>query len=336
MKNISKQNIKNIKQILSKAKKISILGHHAPDGDAVGGSLALYNVLKKAGYNVQILMPSELLNYLNFLPNADEIIIHSQEKSKAENIIEKSDVIICIDFNEAKRTEKLKNILISSKAVKIIIDHHQKSVNFADYILLDTKSSSASEVVYEFIYLLEMDSFMNKNIASCLYTGIMTDTINFSVNSSRKRTFEIVGNLLDFGVDKDKIYANIYNNYSVSRMRLAGYVLDKKMKILQKYNIAYIILSKKELEKYNYKNGDHEGFVNFPLSIKGINISCFFIEKNDFIKLSLRSTGIFDVNKLSRKYFNGGGHINAAGGKLFINIDEVENYILKVIKKINI
>ncbi len=335
MKIITKQLSQEIKQLLSDSKKITIIGHYAPDGDAVGSSLALYNLFKKYSYDISVVMPSFLPDYLKMLPASDKIIVYSKEDKKAETLLSISDTIICVDFNSTKRVGKLEKALLNSKAVKIMLDHHPEPENFVDYIISNTEASSASEIIYEFIVIIGMNNLIDKTIATCLYTGIMTDTINFSVNSSRKRTFDIVGNLLELGIDKDKIYSQIFNNYSADRMRLAGYVLNKKMKILYEHNTAYIILNKKELMEYNYKNGDHEGFVNFPLSIKEINVTHIFIEKDDYIKTSSRSTSNFDVNKFARKYFNGGGHKKASGGKLFININEVENYILNAIKNID-
>ncbi len=320
----------SIKSTLSNADKITVISHHAPDGDAISSSTALYAILKNAGHNVSIVIPSRLSDNLEFIPFSSDIIIYNKQTEIAENILKNSDVIFCTDFNSAKRVEKMENALLNSKAVKIMIDHHPQPDDFAKFIISDTSVSSASELVYEFITQAGYSKFINRDIAKCLYIGIMTDTINFSVNSEQTRTFEIASELLAFNIDKKEIYNNFYNSYSEERMRFSGYLLYEKMKIFKENNLAVIIVTKDELNKFNYKAGDHEGFVNMPLSIKSIETSIFVLEKNDYLKISLRSKSYFDVNVLARKYFNGGGHINAAGGKLYIKISEAEKYITDI------
>lgn len=329
--NIDSSIIKKIKEQINNSEKIVIIGHFAPDGDAAGGSLALYNILKKLKANVNVIMPTRLVKYYKWMPAAENIISHDAKKKKSEKLVEDADLIFCVDFNSISRVENLQYAIKRSNAIKIMLDHHPEPEMFCDYTISDTTVSSASEIVYEFICSLDYKSYIDKDFATCIYTGIMTDTLNFTVNSSKERTFEILAKLISYGVDKDYIYDAVNNNFSENRMRLQGYVLYEKMKVLHDFKAAYMILTNDELEKFEFKKGDNEGFVNMPLSIKGINVSCFFIEKIDHIKVSLRSVGENNVNKFAREYFNGGGHKNAAGGKLFIPISDVEKYVTQAI-----
>ena len=331
VKDFSKDNINKLNELLSGSKKIVIIGHHNPDGDAVGGSLGLYHTLNNTEHTVSVVMPSEPSDYLNFLPSQEDIAVFNEQEELVTSLINDADIIFCIDFNEVGRVERAKDVLMNAKAVKILLDHHPQPDDKADFIFSDTSVSSASELVFEFIQNTELAENFNKNAAICIYTGIMTDTLNFSVNSSRTETFEIVSKLLSFGIDKDFIYDKVYNNFSINRLKLVGYLLYKKMKIIEMHKIAFIIFTKKEMEEFNYKDGDTEGIVNMPLSVSEIDASIIAVEKDDFVKLSLRSKGNIDVNQLARKYFNGGGHKNAAGGRIYKRLDELEEYIKKSI-----
>ncbi len=318
-----------VKKILTKDKKILISGHYNPDGDSLGGSLGLYYLLENAGFDVFVMMPSDLPDFMKWLPGADKISIYKKRKNE---LINSADIIFFVDFNDVSRTENAAEALKNSEAVKIMLDHHPQPSDDAEFIFSDTKVSSASEIVYEFINMLGFSEYIDKNVATCLFTGIMTDTLNFSVNSSRPETFEIVSNLLSLGIDKDAVYEKVNNNFSLKRLKLIGYLLYKKMKAVSDYKFAYMLISKKELNEFDFRDGDHEGIVNMPLSVADINVSLIVIEQDDFVKLSLRSKGDYDVNLLARKYFNGGGHKNAAGGRIYKPYSEVEDYILSSVK----
>ena len=319
-----------VKKELTKDKEILIIGHFNPDGDSIGGSLGLYLLLKNAGFNVSIMMPSDLPGFMKWLPGAENIVIYGKEKSK--DIINSADIIFFVDFNDVSRTENAAEDLRKSEAVKIILDHHPQPSEDVDFIFSDTEMSSASEIVYLFSELLNLEIYTDKNVATCIYTGIMTDTLNFSVNSSRPETFKIVGELLSYGINKDEIYDKVNNNFSEKRLRLIGYLLYEKMKIVSELQFSYMMISKEELEEFDFQNGDHEGIVNMPLSVSNVKVSLIAIEKDDFIKISLRSKGDFDVNLLSRKFFNGGGHKNAAGGRIYKSYEETEKYIVESVK----
>lgn len=331
MKKISEEIITNINKILVKQTKTVILGHYNPDGDAMGACTGLYNFLTDKVEDLHIIMPSAHADNMNQLPKTEDIITFEKQEDKVKEIILNAGIIFCIDFNHPSRVgDKMRHCLEDSKAVKVLLDHHPDPDSFAEYIISDTTVSSASEIIYEFIKLLDADSILNLDTATCLFTGIMADTICFSVNSSTKRTFEIASELIALGINKDKIYDNVYNNYSLERMKLYGYMLDNKLEILSEVNIAYLTLSISEQKKYNFKHGDSDGFVNAPLSIAGVKACVFFMEKEDMIKISFRSKDKYDVNSFSKKYFNGGGHKKAAGGKLFkMTLDDAVKYFKK-------
>lgn len=335
MKDFSKQNIDIINSLLSGKKNIVIIGHNNPDGDAIGGSLALYNTLKFTNNKVNVIMPTAPAGFLQWLPNQYDIIIFKENKKNATKLLEDAEIIFCVDFNSSHRVDIAQTALEDAKAIKILIDHHPSPETDAEFIFSDTSVSSASELVYDFIRETNLKKLFNKDAATCAFTGIMTDTLNFSVNSSRQETFAIVGELLAYGIDKDFIYDKVYNNYSINRLKLVGYLLYKKMQVYEKHGVALIVFTQEEMQKFNFIEGDHEGIVNMPLSVAEIKASIIAVEKDDFVKLSLRSKGKIDVNKLARKYFNGGGHTNAAGGRVYTNINEIKDIIKNALDEYN-
>jgi phosphoesterase RecJ-like protein len=309
-------------KILAQAKCISFVSHEHPDGDAVSSATALYNYFSKKFDNCYLVMPTDFPEYLKKIPGCSHIVKFTESKDEAKRILSESDVIFCSDFNDEKRTGNMADFLKKSNAVKIMLDHHPSPSGFAEFYYSDIEACSASEVVYEFLLKYD-ETFLNPEIAECLFTGILTDTVCFSVNSSRPRTFEITAKLLEQGIDKDRIYSDIFTQFTESRTRLSGYLMNEKMVILNDIRAAYIVLTAEEQKKYQFRTGDSEGFVNIPLSIAEMNVSIFMQEKSDHFKLSLRSRNGVDVNIMARKYFNGGGHKNAAGGKIYVKtLDE--------------
>jgi len=319
-----KTKIQELKTYIKKATNIVIIPHHNPDGDAIGASLALKLIFQKTNKKAVVISPSKYPEFLHWLPDNDNVLIYPYKKNTIIKLIEKSDLIFYIDFNSLKRLESFEKdfLSINNNAKKILIDHHPNPQKIADLSFSDTSVSSTSELTYKILEDTELNTYINTNIAECLFTGIITDTGLLNYNSSNPQTFNIVSKLLEFNIDKQKIIDNVYNNFSENRMRLMGYCLNNKMQVLTKYNSAFIYLTIEELTKYKFKSGDAEGFVNLPLSIKNINFSAIFIEKTDYIKTSFRSKGNFPANVFAKKYFNGGGHLNAAGGKCFLNLDE--------------
>lgn len=315
MTQITTQFINDSKYCIKNSQKVVILSHKNPDGDAMGSGLALMQYFIEKGIDVDYVLPNNPPAYLNWLPNAESIVNYSADKEKAEKIVNQGDLIFLLDFNHINRLDELGSLVLANNCCKIMIDHHPYPEKIAEYIYSRTSASSTAEMVYEFITGLEQNNEVSKPIAECLFVGIMTDTGNLSYNSSQPFTFEVVGNLLKKGIDKDCIIDRVYNNYSEYRLRLLGHSVNTKLKVLPEYKAAYIYLSRKDLENYKFEQGDTEGFVNYPLSIKGVVFSAIFIEKDGFTKCSFRSKGTFPANKVAGDNFKGGGHLNAAGGE---------------------
>jgi phosphoesterase RecJ-like protein len=303
------------KSLLKKSENIVIVTHYNPDGDAMGSSLALYNYLVKTGKNVTVITPNDYPDFLQWLPGNKKVIQFHKNQKKSAALITKSDLIFTLDFNNYSRLEGLGELLKNSAAKKVIIDHHQQPDNYATLYYHDVKACSTCELVYEFIVGLGGKKLIDKDIASCLYTGIMTDTGSFRFDSVTPTTHHILAHLLETGIAPSDIHSAIYDTYSESRVKLLGYCLTEKMVVIPDMQTAYMALSEKELQRFNNQKGDTEGIVNYPFSIKGITFSAFFTEAEGKIKISFRSKGKFDVNQFARKHFNGGGHINAAGGR---------------------
>lgn len=325
-----KDSFSTFKKVLAKATTISIITHWGPDGDAMGSSLGLYHYLKSKNKKVKVIVPNEYPNFLKWLPGNNTVLVHEREPKKANSFIHQSDVIFTLDFNSFKRIEQLGLEVEKTKAIKILIDHHQQPDDYANYYFHDVKSCSTCELVYEFICGVDNKKVIDKKIASCLYTGIMTDSGSFRFPSTTSNTHRIVADLIDKGADNAAIYNAVNDDNSKERLKLLGYCLNK-MEVLDEYHTAYISLSEEDQKKYNFQKGDTEGVVNYALSIRGIKFSAFFSEHKGIIKISLRSKGKFDVNKFARTYFSGGGHTNAAGGKSDKNLEATVSDFVKTL-----
>ena len=307
--------------------------HINPDGDSVGAQLALYHYFKANGKNVSLLAPNNLQEFLKWMDGAGQIEVFIKDRKKGRMMIEGADLIIMLDFNQSGRLGEAEDYVVASKAKKVVIDHHLNPENFADLIISDPTKCSTSELVHEVICEINGAKFINRSYAEALYVGIITDTGNFEHGSYSSRTFRIVADLLDTGIEKEKIINLIYNNFSSDRIRLQGFALNQRIVVMPEYKTAYIYLSKNDLKEYNHVKGDTEGFVNMPLSIKGINFSAMFIEKDNYIKLSFRSKGQFPSNEFASLYFSGGGHLNASGGEFSDTLDNTITYFIKVLKE---
>jgi len=313
---IQKSSINTIRKKLENSVKILITTHSNPDGDAIGSALGLSLCLENAGYNVVTMTPNDYPEFLQWLPGNDKVVRYTSNTRKAKEIIDSCDLIFALDFNQPDRLAKMEKPVTASSAFKILIDHHPYPYDFTDVTISDISVSSTAEKVYQFIVESGLKKFINKSVAECLFTGVMTDTGAFNFNSSGPETYAMVGELLSLKIDKDAVFDKVYNNYSADRMRLMGYCLESKMKVFPDLKTAYISITAEELKRFNYQPGDTEGFVNLPLSIKGIVFAVLFIEKSDHIKVSFRSKGTFAVNEIARQHFSGGGHLNAAGGEI--------------------
>jgi bifunctional oligoribonuclease and PAP phosphatase NrnA len=324
---------KELSKLFSSSGNILLISHINPDGDAIGSQLALYHYLKSKGKVVGMMAPNYLQEFLKWMDGADQINIFTKDRKTCRKLIEGADLIVMLDFNQSNRLGEAEGLVIASHAKKLIIDHHLDPGSFADMTISEPTKCSTSELVHELISEMNGSEFITRPYAEALYVGIITDTGNFEHGSYTSRTFRIVADLLDSGIEKEKILNLIYNNFSSDRIRLQGYALNKRMIVLPEYRTAYIFLTKDDLKEYNHIKGDTEGFVNLPLSIKGINFSALFIEKDGFIKLSFRSKGHFPSNEFASGYFSGGGHLNASGGEYYDTMENAIAYFLKVLKE---
>mgnify|MGYP000648659963 CR=1 FL=1 len=333
---MTKDDIKNIKQLLSTPKKIVIVPHKNPDGDAIGSTLALYHYLLKHNHNATVIVPNDYPSFLKWVPGNDSVLKHDSQTSECNTLINDADIIFTLDFNAFHRTGNMESILSESKALKIMIDHHQAPDDYATYMFSDVSMSSTCEMVYHFIDMLGDTNMIDSNIATCIYVGIMTDTGSFRFPSTTTKTHQIIASLIEKGADNAEIHNNVYDNNSYERLQLLGCALSN-LKVIPESRTAYITLSQEELNRFNYKKGDTEGVVNYSLSLENVIFAAIFIEdkKEGIIKISLRSKGDFSANEFSRAHFNGGGHTNAAGGKSDVSLKETVEKFISILPSYN-
>jgi phosphoesterase RecJ-like protein len=324
---MKKEDILAIQELLATPKKIAIIPHRSPDGDAMGSTLALYHFLLKWNHQATVISPNDFPNFLAWLPDSKDVLIFENNKEAATKVIQEAEVVFTLDFNALHRTGEMENVLNKVTVPMIMIDHHQKPDSYATYTYSDTAFGSTCEMVYNFISFLGKKEWIDKTIATCIYTGITTDSGSFRFPSTTSTTHRIVAELIDIGINNSEIHNLLFDNNSYNRLQLLGRALQN-MKVLPEHKTSYITLSQKELDEFHYEKGDTEGVVNYGLTIKGIIFAAIFIEHRDenIIKISFRSQGNFDVNQFARDHFNGGGHINAAGGKSY---DSLENTVKK-------
>jgi phosphoesterase RecJ-like protein len=319
---IAEDQITKVKKAIDGVDKIVIVAHVGPDGDAMGSTLALWHYLMTIEKEPVVIVPTMYANFLAWMPGSECVLIYEKDKEKADELIAAAELIFTLDFNQASRMAKMADAVINAAAPKILVDHHLHPDTYAKITVSYPEVSSTSELIFRLICRLGDFSMINLACAECIYTGMMTDTGGFTYNSNKQEIYTIIAELIKLGVDKDDIYRKVFNNYSADRMRLMGYALYNKMKVYPEHKAALITLSLKELEEFNYQTGDAEGLVNMPLSIEGVIFSVFMREDSDKIKISLRSQGTFPANKVSADLFNGGGHLNAAGGESYTTLQE--------------
>ena len=329
--------IEAIKILLATPKKITIIPHRNPDGDAMGSTLGLYHILKQLQHDVVVIAPNEFPDFLAWLPESEKVLIFERSFDKCKSILEKSEVIFTLDFNALHRTGEMEHVLNKLTVPFIMVDHHQKPDTFAMVTYSNTAFGSTCEMIYNFISFLGKEKLIDKTIGTCLYTGIMTDSGSFRFPSTTSNTHRVVANLIDLGVENSEIHNQVYDANSYNRLQLLGRALQN-MKVFPEHKTAYISLSQKELDEFHYVKGDTEGIVNYSLTIKGIHFAAIFIEHRDenIIKISFRSQGSFDVNQFARDHFQGGGHINAAGGKSYDTLAHAINKFEKIIATLEI
>ena len=328
------QPVSEIFSLLTQPRNVVITFHQKPDADAMGSGLALYHFLIQLGHNATVISPTNWAGFLSWMPGAKKVLDYEMQTAKATEIINKAELLFCLDFNTMDRTRKMAEILTNLSCTKILVDHHQQpQVEVFDYGISDVTKSSTSEMVYDLIIASGHADKININVAECLYAGVMTDTGSFRFTSTTASVHQMVADLKDRGLVHSQIHENLFDNFLESRFRFFGQVLLNRMEVFYEYNTALIAIPQSDLIKFNVKTGDTEGLVNFPLSIHGIKLAAIIIDRGDERKSSFRSKGGFDVNTFARKYFNGGGHFNAAGGKNAEPLDEVVRKFKAAIKE---
>ncbi len=320
---MKEEEIESVVSLLSTPKKIAIIPHRSPDGDAMGSTLALYHFLLKLKHFPTVIAPNEFPDFLAWIPGSDKVLIFEKDREKTTRILNEAELVFALDFNALHRTGEMEHVLNKLKSPSIMIDHHQSPEDFSTVTYSDTAFGSTCEMIYNFISFLGKKSLIDKTIATCIYTGILTDSGSFRFPKTTGTTHRIIADLIDLGAENTQIPSLLFDNNSYDSLRLLGRALQN-LKVLPEFKTAYVTLSQKELDEFNYEKGDTEGIVNFGLTIQGIDFAAIFIEHKDenIIKISFRSQGEFDVNQFAREHFNGGGHINAAGGKSHLSMAE--------------
>ncbi|WP_419211008.1 DHH family phosphoesterase [Maribacter sp. X9] len=326
------EHLNALKKLLSSTKKIAIIPHKNPDGDAIGSTLALWHYLVNKGHTASIISPNDFPKFLKWMPGSETILNFERENSQAKSCIADTDLIFTLDFNHLGRVGQMTETLEKANATFVMVDHHQEPSSYAEIMFSDVTMSSTCEMVYNLISELGDSHSITKEMANCIYTGIMTDTGSFKFAATTSNTHRVIAELMDLGAEGTEIHHRIYDTNSPSRLHLLGCAL-KNMVILNDYHTAYITLSQAELDTHNYQKGDTEGFVNYGLTLEGIRFAVIFIENKEegILKISFRSVGAFSVNDFARKHFNGGGHTNAAGGKSDDTIAETIAYFTSLL-----
>lgn len=334
---MNEKDIQAIQKLLASPKKIAIIPHRSPDGDAMGSTLGLYHFLLKLNHQPTVIAPNDFPDFLAWLPASETVLIYENDREKCTAVLKEAEVVFTLDFNALHRTGEMEQVLNKLTAPMIMIDHHELPGNYATFTYSDTSFGSTCEMMYNFIGFLSQKALIDKTIATCLYTGIMTDSGQFRYPKTTGTTHRIVAEFIDLGVENTEIPTLIFDNNSFDRMQLLGRALQN-MTVFPEHKTAYTSLSQKELDEFNYVKGDTEGIVNQGLTIKGIVFAAIFIEHRDenIIKISFRSQGSFDVNQFAREHFNGGGHINAAGGKSYDSLEKTIKKFEQLVQKITL
>ena len=335
------QKIEALKALLNVPQKIVITTHQRPDADALGSSLGLMLYLQKKGHSVTVITPTDYPDFLKWMKGNDEVIIYGgQTEEQSKSLMDSASLIFCLDFSALNRIDKLGVLVQEAKADKVLIDHHLEPEDFAKYRFWDTNAAATAELVFDFIMGMGDEMLIKKDIAECLYAGIITDTGNFKHPNVTQHVFEVCSALIAKGANSSKVSKLIYDTNSEDRLRLLGYSLSKKLKVLKEYNTAYFALSSDELKRFNTQAGDTEGLVNYALSMGGIKMAALMKDSNGMIKMSFRSVGDFSVNEFARNHFDGGGHKNAAGGKsndsLEYTVKKFENLLKEYKSTLNV
>lgn len=313
----------SLTEFLSQPRRIVITTHHKPDGDAMGSSLGLYNYLIQQGHHTHVITPTDYPDFLSWMPGNGEVIIYTANQELSARLVAEAEIVFCLDFNSLSRINELGEEVRKSSAYKVMIDHHLEPEDFDDYRHWDINACAAAQLVYTFITdQLNNKALISKDVATCLYTGIMTDSASFRLPNTTSAVHRIVADLIDAGANNSRIHELVYNSASENRLKFLGHCLANCLEILPEYNTAIISVNKADLQRFDVNTGDTEGIVNYALSIASVRLAAFVVERTDRVKLSLRSKGEFPANEICKKYFNGGGHRNAAGGHSDKSLDD--------------
>ena len=323
-----------LSQLISDAQNIIITCHKSPDGDAIGSSLGWAEYLRSLGKEPTVIVPDQYPDFLMWLPNTEKIVRYDKHREKCDMLFKIADLVFCLDFNTTSRVDEMEQSMVTSPARKVLIDHHLNPDVPADLVISQPEASSTCELVFRIVWQMGGYEHLSQQFAAPIYCGMMTDTGGFLFNSTRCEIYFIIGELLTKRIDKDRIYRNVYHNFSEDRIRLMGYVMYEKLVYLPEFHSAYYTLTKEELKKFHFIKGDAEGLVNIPQQIKGLKLSISLREDTDkpnLIWVSLRSVDDFPCNKMAEEFFNGGGHLNASGGRINGTMDEAVEIVKRAI-----
>ncbi|MBO7140215.1 MAG: bifunctional oligoribonuclease/PAP phosphatase NrnA [Prevotella sp.] len=331
---LNEAQLSQLDQLIISADTILITCHKSPDGDAIGSCLGWAEYLRSRGKDPTVIVPDQFPDFLMWLPNTEKIVRYDKHKEKCDMLFKIADLVFCLDFNATSRVSDMESALVSTPAPKVLIDHHLDPTVPAVLSISHPEASSTSELVFRIVWQMDGFKSLGRQFAIPVYCGMMTDTGGFLYNSSRPEIYFIIGELLTKHIDKDRIYRNVYHNYSEDRIRLMGYVMYEKLTYLPEYHAAYYAITKDELRRFHFIKGDAEGLVNIPQQIKGLRLSISLredTEKKNLIWVSLRSVDQFPCNKMASEFFNGGGHINASGGHLDMTMEEAVETVRRAI-----
>ncbi len=329
---LSNQQKGELVDFFSQKKKIVLTTHMNPDGDAVGSTLAMMHYLRAKGHEVTAVVPNKFPDFYGWMPGANQMVIFEKKAAIVKKLLMEADMVFSLDYNSIGRVGQMTGLLKMAPGKKFLIDHHIDPEEGFDYYFATTDTTSTGQLVYQFIELMGDKNLLNKEVAVALYVAIMTDTGSFSYAANYPETYHIVAELIERGVDAERVHRLVYDTFSENRLRLLGFSISERMMVWHHLHTAVIYLSKADLKRFNYQVGDTEGVVNYPLSMDDVNLAVLITEKEKKIKLSFRSKGSFNVNLLARNHFNGGGHKNAAGGQTFTDIAQTLDAVKEVLE----
>ncbi len=328
---MQQKGLSELADFLGQPRRIVITTHHKPDGDAIGSSLGLYNALMQLGHQVQVITPNDYGESLQWMEGNETVVEYEAEPAKATAFIQAAELIACLDFNDLKRINEMGEVVKASPAKTLLIDHHLDPPGFEDFTFHHTGASSTCELVYDFLHHMGWGDTVNRAVASCLYTGIMTDTGSFRFPSTTPKVHRVVADLIDKGADNGFIHQAVFDQMGENVLRFLGHCFTHKLKVLPDYKTAYITVSAAELDAYGIQTGETEGLVNYALNLKGMKFAALIIDRSKLVKMSFRSKGQVPANEFAKTWFEGGGHRNAAGGQSQLTLEATEARFLEAL-----